>query len=226
MRHKYLLSFLLLVTAIFSLNRAFGWSSLLSDPASLSLLRQTAAENLPMALLLYCLITIVGCVVLALPGLIFGIAAGSLFGPFWGTFACSVATTIGAGLSFWIGRYFLQQSVRPLVMKNRHLRKILFDEADKSVVYMLLITRIMPIFPYNLQIFAYGITDVRFTPYICYSFLFMLPGTAVSTLAAAGINGGFHRKLHLIAAVVLLFFILVVTLLLQKRFAKEEQACV
>ena len=48
-------------------------------------------------------------------------------------------------------------------------------------------TRLVPLFPYNLQNFAYGITDIGFAPYAVYSALFMLPGTAAYTVAAAGL---------------------------------------
>ena len=41
-----------------------------------------------------------------------------------------------------------------------------------------MITRLVPLFPYNLQNFAYGVTDMPLKTYAAGSFLFMLPGTA------------------------------------------------
>ena len=75
------------------------------------------------AALLYCLVTVVGCVVLALPGVTFAVLAGLLFGPWLGTLLCLLATTVGAIIAFVVGRFFLQDSIRPLVMKNKWIKK-------------------------------------------------------------------------------------------------------
>ena len=75
------LAFLLLVLLILLLNHRFGWSAWLSDPENLGFLRSLIQENQAAAFLLYCLITIAACVVLALPGITFALLAGVLFGP-------------------------------------------------------------------------------------------------------------------------------------------------
>ena len=40
-------------------------------------------------------------------------------------------------------------------------------------------TRLVPIFPFNLQNYAYGLTSIRFSTFVLVSAIFMLPGTAV-----------------------------------------------
>ena len=67
-------------------------------------------------------------------------------------------------------------------MKNKYLKKWLFDESGKNELFVLMITRLVPLFPYNLQNFAYGVTDIPFGTYSIYSFVFMLPGTAMYTV--------------------------------------------
>ena len=94
---------------------------------------------------------------------------------------CLIATTLGAVAAFLMGRFFLQDTIKPLVEKNRLLKKLLFEDAGKSDMLLLMITRLVPLFPYNLQNFAYGITDIKLLPYTIYTFIFMLPGVAMFT---------------------------------------------
>lgn len=208
--------FIGLVLVIFLLDRSYGWSRLLADPRNLPALREALAENRFKAMLLYSGLTIIGCVVLALPGVVFAIAAGVLFGPLWGTIACSIATTIGASLAFLASRYFLHDAIRPLVMKNRHIRRLFFEGNRRNALMLLMITRLVPIFPYNLQNFAYGITDISFGAFTLYSLIFMLPGTAAYVIAASGLTDATHRLPYLLLAAGLLAFVLMVSARLRK----------
>jgi len=69
---------------------------------------------------------------------------------------------------------------------------------------LLAVTRLVPIFPFNLQNFAYGITDIRLIPYAVYSALFILPGTAAYTIGAAGIVDS-QNRIACIAIAIALF---------------------
>ena len=224
MKNKKLWIFILLIAAILILNHTFGWSSYISGQGSLKLLEEILEENRPLAVIIYIAVTIVGCVVLALPGVTFAIAAGLLFGPVLGTICCSAATTIGAMFAFAAGRYFLKDSIKPVVMKNRYLKKWLFDESGKNEIFILMITRLVPIFPYNLQNFAYGITDIRFSTYSICSLLFMLPGTATYTVGTAGLADQENRVLYIGIAVVLAVIVMGLGAFLNKNFIKEEQS--
>lgn len=205
-------------------NHIYGWSDYLSDPDNLSFLKQMVADKIILASLIYIAVTIVSCVVLALPGLIFAILAGFIFGPWLGTVLCSIATTIGAALAFLVGRFFLKDTLKPMISKNRYLKRILFDEADKSDIILLLITRIIPIFPYNLQNFAYGITNIRFWKYTWYSFLFMLPGVALFTIGSAGFTSGESSSLYFILAGIILIALIIVGLYLKRRHFNKNNS--
>ena len=176
----------LLIVLIFVLNQRFGWSDYLSNTENLKFLSEMINEHFVLAALIYIGITILACVVLALPGVTFAILAAILFGPWWGTLFCLIATTIGAIIAFIAGRFFLQDSIRPMMEKSVMLKKLLFDEADKSDIVLLAITRLVPLFPYNIQNFAYGITDISLAHYSLYTFIFMIPGVALYTIGTAG----------------------------------------
>ena len=224
MKNKKLWIFILLIAAILILNHIFGWSSYISDQNNLKLLEDIIEENRLLAVIIYIAVTIVGCVALALPGVTFAIAAGLLFGPVLGTICCSAATTIGAMLAFTAGRYFLKDSIKPVVMKNRYLKKCLFDESGRNEIFILMITRLVPLFPYNLQNFAYGITDIRFSTYSVCSLIFMLPGTAMYTVGTTGLADKENRLLYIGIAASFAVMVMGLGAYLKKHFIKEEQS--
>lgn len=223
-KHIKLIIFIGLILVILVLNHIFGWSKYIGDINNLKMLDEMVENNLPVALALYMGLTIVGCVVLALPGITFAIAAGLLFGPLLGTIACSVATTIGAMLAFIAGRFFLKDSIKPAAMKNKYLKKWLFDESGNNEIFILMITRLVPLFPYNLQNFAYGVTDIKFVTYSVCSLLFMLPGTAMYTVGTAGLADKENRILYIGIAIVLAVIVLVMGAFLKKKYVQPEES--
>ncbi len=197
MKNRKLWIFIGIVILILIFNHIFGWSVWLGDTDNLKFMEALVRENLVLAIGIYMAITIVGSVALALPGITFAILAGLLFGPVLGTVCCSVAATAGAVLAFVAGRFFLKESIKPAALKNRYLKKWLFDESGKNQLFILMITRLVPLFPYNLQNFAYGVTDIGFGTYTVGSFLFMLPGTAMYTVGTAGIADAENRVVYI-----------------------------
>lgn len=209
---------LLVIGIILVLDRVYGWSEYLGNMDNLQFLLDTVRENMLEAILIYCALTIVGCVVLALPGITFAVFAGVLFGPWLGTLACLVATTVGAILAFLVGRFFLRDTIQPLVMKNKWMKKVLFDDAGRSDIVILMITRLVPVFPYNLQNFAYGITEISLAAYSAYTFLFMLPGVALFTIGSAGFTAEANRWMYFAAAGVLLVVVVLMGWFVKKKY--------
>lgn len=216
------LLFLLLILAVLWLNSRFGWSRWLSDSENFGFLRELIRENMAAAFFLYCLITVVACVVLALPGITFAILAGVLFGPVLGIIACNLACTIGASLAFLAGRFFLKDAVKPMLEKNRLLKKLLFSGSRKNDVTLLMITRLVPLFPYNLQNFAYGVTDMGFWTYTLLTFVFMIPGVSFYTIGAAGLTAGEDAWKYFLAAGMLAVLVTFLGIFIKKRFLTEE----
>ena len=213
--------FALLIAAAWLLDRRFGWSEALSGEDVLGKLRALAEREFWQAALIYTAVTVVGCVVLAVPGVTFAVFAGVLFGPWLGILLCLTATTLGACASFLAGRFFLRDFFKPLAEKNRHLKRLLFDSKPKNEVLVLMITRLVPLFPYNLQNFAYGITDIGFWKYTVCTFVFMLPGVAMFTVGAAGFTVSEGRAWYFLAALVLLAAVLAAGWLLRRRYVSE-----
>lgn len=222
-RYWKLIVFAALVALVLVLDHIYGWSDYLRGGDGLALLRAAVREDLLRAAALYCLLTVVGCVVLSLPGVTFAVIAGVLFGPWLGTALCLIATTLGAIAAFLAGRFFLKDAIEPLVRKNALLDRLLFEDAGRSDIVLLMITRLVPLFPYNLQNFAYGVTDISLGAYSLYTFLFMIPGVALFTVGSVGLTAGSGRWGYLAAAAGLLVLVVLLAWAVKRRYLDRPE---
>ena len=117
--------FAAMIIAIFFLNKYYGWSKYLSNTENLSFIKNMLSENIFLAFCIYIVITIIGCVILAIPGVTFAVFAGILFGPWLGIFpllfilyfiflfywirvCCIFGTTIHTFTNHFMHRLFLK----------------------------------------------------------------------------------------------------------------------
>ncbi len=114
-------------------------------------------------------------VVAGIPGLALTVAAGGLFGSWLGIILVSLAATIGASFSFLIARYFTREAVADWLSKREKFKKldVMTEEHGAMIVA---ITRLIPIFPFNLLNYGFGLTKIPFWTYVFWSWLCMLPG--------------------------------------------------
>ncbi len=199
-----------------------GLADFVRDPNTLSNIKNATTENFIVVALVYVACVIIGCSVLVLPGAIYSITAGVIFGPWWGTLLCSVSTAIGATCAFLLGRYFLKGSLEPRIRRHARLSRWLLDDNNTHSVMLLAITRFVPLFPNNLQNFAYGITNISLVTFSVFSLLFMLPSNALYTFAAAGVIDQSHRVAYLATAAVIAVAVVVICLILGRHMNRKE----
>ncbi len=114
---------------------------------------------------------------LFVPGSILTIKGGCLFGIFWGTVYVLIAAILGATWAFLLGRYLSRDWVCRQIGKNPKFRAI--DRAvGKEGWKIVLLTRLSPIFPFNLLNYAFGVTGVSLKDYLLGS-LGIIPGTVM-----------------------------------------------
>ncbi len=110
-----------------------------------------------------------------LPGSILTLGAGVVFGVVLGSLLVFVGATIGATAAFLVGRYLARGWVAKKIEGNEK-----FNAIDKAVgregFKIVLLTRLSPIFPFNLLNYAYGVTGVSLRDYVL-GCIGMLPGT-------------------------------------------------
>lgn len=137
--------------------------------------------------------------VLFVPGSALTLAAGAVFGLVTGTLVVSIASTAAAAVSFLIGRYLARDTVRQWAAKNPRFASIdrAIGQGGWKIIALL---RLSPAVPFSLGNYLYGVTSIRFWPYVLTSWLAMLPGTFMYVYlgyagraglgAAAGAEGG------------------------------------
>ncbi|MBI5015020.1 MAG: TVP38/TMEM64 family protein [Deltaproteobacteria bacterium] len=139
---------------------------------------------------------IVACVIL-LPGSVLTLGAGVVFGVVKGSALVSVAATLGATAAFLVGRYLARGWVAKKIEGNEKFQAI--DDAVAREGWKIVgLTRLSPVFPFNLLNYAYGLTRVSLRDYFFASWLGMLPGTVMyvylgslaGSLATLGQPGG------------------------------------
>ena len=113
--------------------------------------------------------------VLFVPGLILTLGGGVLFGLGFGTVYVFIAATLGATIAFWIGRNFARDWVTEKMASYPKFGAI--DAAvAKNGFKIVLLTRLSPLFPFNVLNYAFGITQVSLKDYVLAS-IGMIPGT-------------------------------------------------
>ena len=112
---------------------------------------------------------------LMLPGLPISMAGATVFGPVWGVVYTIVGATMGACVAFLIARYGARDWVERLLVGPRWSR--LYSETAESGWKAVAFARLIPLFPFNLLNFAFGLTKISFLQYAVATFIFMLPGT-------------------------------------------------
>ena len=113
--------------------------------------------------------------VLLIPGSVLTLGSGVLFGLFWGSLYVFFAATLGATLAFWLGRNVARDWVSKKISaypKFAAIDKAVAKEGFKIVF----LTRLSPLFPFNLLNYAFGITQVSLKDYVLGS-VGMIPGT-------------------------------------------------
>jgi uncharacterized membrane protein YdjX (TVP38/TMEM64 family) len=116
--------------------------------------------------------------VLFIPGSILTLGAGFAYGVVKGTAVVWVAANIGATLAFLLGRTLAREWVAGKVGQNER-----FGAIDRAVgargFKIVLLTRLSPVFPFNLLNYAYGLTRVSLGDYVRGSVIGMVPGTVM-----------------------------------------------
>lgn len=124
-----------------------------------------------------------GAAVAVLPGSVLTVAAGPLFGPVAGVFYVIVGKTLGACLSFLIARYFARDAVARWLAGKRRGGNL--DEfVGRCGAPVVALARLIPVIPYNVQNYAFGLTRIRLVTYVAWSWICMVPGAVLVVTAS------------------------------------------
>ena len=142
---------------------------------------QMGAAGILIFIVVYALAT-----VLLAPGSILTIGAGFAFGLWKGFLAAWTGATLGASLAFLVARFVARDKIESIAKRNEKFRNL--DSAiGKQGAKLIFLLRLSPVIPFNLSNYFYGLTAVRFWPYVLASWIGMIPGTFLYVyIGAAG----------------------------------------
>ena len=159
--------------------------------------------------------------VLVIPSAILTLAAGFIFGVPIGVILVSVASLTGAAAAFLVGRFLARDWVTQRIADFPSFRAL--DKATRNEGFIIvLLSRLSPLFPFNLLNYAFGLTAVRFRDYALASWIGMAPaivlyvyiGSATKSLAdltgdgiESGVRGTTLFVVGLIATLLLTVFV-------------------
>ncbi|WP_070119616.1 TVP38/TMEM64 family protein [Bacillus marinisedimentorum] len=166
------------------------------------------------------LLVFVAVAVFMLPASLLTIVAGITFGSIKGGLLALIGATIGAMAAFLIAKYVARGIIVNKFKDNAVFKKI--DQGvEKNGESFLILTRLVPVFPYNVQNYAYGVTSLSFVKFSIVSLITMAPGAFIYAYMAGQIVAeGFSTKLLLefAAAGTILFLVS----LIPKYIAKKK----
>lgn len=164
---------LTLVASLYVVGRYLGGA------ATLRHLLERIASLGAIAPLAFVVLYVLACVLL-LPGSILTIGAGVLFGLVRGALWVWLGATLGATCAFLLGRYLARDWVARKIAHNPRFRAI--DTAvGREGWKIVALTRLSPVFPFNLLNYAYGLTGVSLRDYAVATAAGIIPGTIMFT---------------------------------------------
>lgn len=104
-------------------------------------------------------------VVFVLPGILFTLGAGFLFGIAEGSLYVVLANIFGATIAFLIARHFLWKRGSRYLLRHPKL-KLLNDELMPRGWKIVLITRMIPFFPFKLSNYFFGLTRISLRGFV------------------------------------------------------------
>ena len=161
----------LVIAALLLAAKVFNVQEILKN--SLDRIRALGSPGIAVFILVY----VLACVFF-LPGSVLTLGAGAIFGVVKGSVIVSLASTLGATGAFLIGRYLVRNWVETRIAGNPKFRAV-DDAVAKEGWKIVGLTRLSPIFPFNLLNYAYGVTKVTVRDYVLASWIGMMPGTVM-----------------------------------------------
>ncbi|MEE8543825.1 MAG: TVP38/TMEM64 family protein [Gammaproteobacteria bacterium] len=165
--------------------------------------------------------TYIVATVLVIPASILTLAAGFVFGLPLGVVLVSIGSVLGASAAFLVGRFFARDWVAKRIAGLPRFRAL--DRATRHEGFVIVfLTRLSPLFPFNLINYGLALTSVRFRDYFLASWIGMLPVTILyvyigsvakdlTELTSGGVQGGVVGRVLLfvgLAATVLLTIVI------------------
>jgi uncharacterized membrane protein YdjX (TVP38/TMEM64 family) len=163
-------------------------------------------------------------VTVAVPASLLTVAAGAMFGSLVGVATVLAGATLGAAASFAVARWFARDAITTWLGGNaRFARLDRLTERHGALVVAL--TRLVPVFPFSLLNYGFGLTCVPFRTYLGWSVVCMLPGTVLYVVGADAVTRGLAEGRVPWALVAVFALVLALLALVVRRARRALTRC-
>lgn len=161
--------------------------------------------------LAYIVLLAVSIIISQIPNIPLAIAAGMLFGTFWGGFYSIIGGMLGAVACFFIARLIGIAFIKKIIGKVPFFTD---QVKDKHLVVLVFLSRLFPFLSFDLVSYCAGLTNIKARTFITATFLGMIPMTFLFTYMGGGIK--VHASVSLTLNGIALLVLLVLPLLVKK----------
>lgn len=115
--------------------------------------------------------------VLLLPSTPLSLAAGAVFGTVVGAITISLASTVSATISFLFSRYVAHDRVARTIHRYPKLEAVWRALGEEDGWKIVAAVRLSHAVPFGFQNLLFGVSPIRFWPFLAATWVSMLPGT-------------------------------------------------
>lgn len=148
-----------------------------------------AKDNIIAGAVIFMAVCAVQVVFAFIPGEVVEIAAGVLFGPWWGTLFCLVAETLGSVIVILLVRKFGRRLVESLYPREKIDALPILNDRKKRNAFIFMLFAI-PGTPKDFLTYIIGLTKISIPTYILLTFFARIPSVITSTFAGSSIGDG------------------------------------
>lgn len=173
----------------------FGLVDFLTDISSLRAYLEALGWQ---GYVIFILLSVIVAVFL-LPGQFLAIVGGLAYGGLLGGLLTIIGASLGASISFIIGKYIAREYILKRFGNDSTFQKIEKGVRENGISF-LIFTRLVPVFPFAIQSYAYAMTPMSVKKFSLISFMTMMPASFIyafmaSEIASKGVSGALLLEL-------------------------------
>lgn len=180
----------------------------------------------PWAPLIYALIYII-CAPIPILAIILSPLGGLLFGILWGSVLAILVATVSSLIPFTMSRRLGREWVESK-LEGKKLEEIYKQSEGKNGFTFVMLMRLIPIFPWEIQSYIIGLTKVSVPTYIAATAVGIIPGTASLVILGDAIKDPTSWQFYTAIAlnIIVMVGVPIINSQIQKRKKKQEEATV
>ncbi|KAA9302182.1 MULTISPECIES: TVP38/TMEM64 family protein [Aerococcus] len=151
---------------------------------------------------------------------VLALAGGMGFGLWKGSLLTVLGASFNMSFMFLMARYLFRRPVQNFLFERYPSTRDILSTKQRRLRIVLALARLIPLVPYNIENYAFGLTDIRFIDYLGISLITILPGTLI--YVNVGDKAVAPKTWDFVLAIGLLLLLVIGTAFLTKYMREPE----